>query len=330
MIKLGIIGTNWITDSFIRAALATRQFELVSVYSRSLDKGQEFAKQYDADVTVFDDFEQFSQHSGTDAVYVASPNSLHCEQSIALLNAKKHVICEKPLGSNLDQVEAMYQAAQANKVVLFEAFKTPYLPNFEQLRSSLNDIAPLRKVLFNYCQYSSRYQKYLNGENPNTFNPAFSNGSIMDIGYYCVASAIELFGEPTSIYARADLLDSGVDGHGSVLMSYVGFDVMVAHSKVSNSSILSEVQGEQGAVSIEHLSEAKQVKLHLNGQPEQDLTVESDELSMRYEAEHFAKQINNGEMDENAVGRSLITARVITEIRKQTGVVFPADTSKAG
>ncbi len=329
MIKLGIIGTNWITDSFIRAALASKQFELVSVYSRSAEKGQEFAMQYDGDVTVFDDFEQFSQDTNTEAVYVASPNSLHCEQSIALLNAKKHVICEKPLGSNLDQVEAMYKAAQANNVVLFEAFKTPYLPNFEQLRSSLSDIAPLRKVLFNYCQYSSRYQKYLNGENPNTFNPVFSNGSIMDIGYYCVASAVELFGEPTSIYANADLLPSGVDGHGSVLMSYVGFDVMIAHSKVSNSSILSEVQGEKGAISIEHLSEAKKVTLHLNGEQAEDRTIESDELSMRYEAEHFAKQINNGEMDDNAVGRSLITARVITEIRKQTGVIFPADASKA-
>ncbi|SON51877.1 Gfo/Idh/MocA family protein [Vibrio tapetis] len=328
MIKLGIIGTNWITDSFIRAALASGQFELVSVYSRSADKGREFAKQYNADVTVFDDFNDFCQDTKTQAVYVASPNSLHCEQSIALLTAKKHVICEKPLGSNLSQVEAMYNTAQANNVVLFEAFKTPYLPNFGQLRNSLSEIAPLRKVLFNYCQYSSRYQKYLNGENPNTFNPEFSNGSIMDIGYYCVASAIELFGEPTSIFASADLLPSGVDGHGSVLMSYAGFDVMIAHSKVSNSSILSEVQGEKGALSIAHLSEAKQVTLHMNAEPAKDLTIESDELSMRYEAEHFALQIKNGEMDEAAVGRSLITARVITKIRKQTGVIFPADTSK--
>ncbi|VEA43871.1 oxidoreductase [Salmonella enterica subsp. enterica] len=44
----------------------------------------------------------------------------------------------------------------------------------------------MHKALLNYCQYSSRYQRYLNGENPNTFNPAFSNGSIMDIGYYCL------------------------------------------------------------------------------------------------------------------------------------------------
>jgi hypothetical protein len=68
-------------------------------------------------------------------------------------------------------------------VVLFEAFKTASLPNFLLLKQSFDKIGKLRKAFINYCQYSSRYQRYLDGENPNTFNPAFSNGSIMDIGF---------------------------------------------------------------------------------------------------------------------------------------------------
>ena len=83
------------------------------------------------------------------------------------------------------------------------AFKTACLPNFHLLRQALPKVGKLRKVFFNYCQYSSRYQRYLDGENPNTFNPAFSNGSIMDIGFYCLASAVALFGEPKSVQATA-------------------------------------------------------------------------------------------------------------------------------
>jgi predicted dehydrogenase len=60
-------------------------------------------------------------------------------------------------------------------------------------------VGKVRKAFINYCQYSSRYQRYLDGENPNTFNPAFSNGSIMDIGFYCLASAVALWGEPHGV-----------------------------------------------------------------------------------------------------------------------------------
>ena len=92
------------------------------------------------------------------------------------------MICEKPLASNLQEVESAIAVAK-NNVVLFEAFKTASLPNFLLLREALDKVGELRKAFINYCQYSSRYQRYLDGENPNTFNPAFSNGSIMDIGF---------------------------------------------------------------------------------------------------------------------------------------------------
>ncbi|RRD47068.1 gfo/Idh/MocA family oxidoreductase, partial [Escherichia coli] len=106
---------------------------------------------------------------------------------------------------------------------------------------------------FNYCQYSSRYQRYLDGENPNTFNPAFSNGSIMDIGFYCLASAVALFGEPKSVQATASLLASGVDAQGVVVMDYGDFSVTLQHSKVSDSVLASEIQGEAGSLVIEKL-----------------------------------------------------------------------------
>ncbi|PSG59595.1 oxidoreductase, partial [Escherichia coli] len=147
---------------------------------------------------------------------------------------------------NLAEVDAAIACARENQVVLFEAFKTACLPNFHLLRQALPKVGKLRKVFFNYCQYSSRYQRYLDGENPNTFNPAFSNGSIMDIGFYCLASAVALFGEPKSVQATASLLASGVDAQGVVVMDYGDFSVTLQHSKVSDSVLASEIQGEAG------------------------------------------------------------------------------------
>ncbi len=236
--------------------------------------------------------------------------------------------CEKPLTSSLALAEQMYQAATANNRVLFEAFMSPHRPNFQVLKAELGSLGAIRKAAISYCQYSSRYQKYLNGENPNTFNPAFSNGSIMDIGYYCLASAVELFGEPLSLQASAHLLDSGVDGHGSVLMRYPGFDVVLTHSKISDSYLASEIQGEDAALQVEMISVARKVVKIPRGGQAQDLSVAQHVNPMFDEAHVFADQIKANKLDESAKQRSLIVAKLLAEIRRQTGVKFPTDSDQ--
>ncbi|EJG0709167.1 Gfo/Idh/MocA family oxidoreductase [Vibrio parahaemolyticus] len=324
MFKLAVIGTNWISQQFVEAAIQTKQFCLKAVYSRDIEKARLFGTPYDAD-TYYDSLEALGQDADIDAVYIASPNSLHAPQAIQMLKAGKHVICEKSMASNYALAQQMFACAEENNVVLFEAFMSPYTPNFQVLKESLPSIAPLRHATISYCQYSSRYQKYLNGENPNTFNPAFSNGSIMDIGYYCVGSAIELFGEPNSVQASAHVLPSGVDGCGSVTLAYDGFNVNLLHSKVSDSLIPSEFQGEQGSVLVDMIATGRGVERILRGEEKETLTLPQTENHMFYEAEAFAKQLKLGVIDEQMKQRSLTVAKVLTEVRKQTGVVFPAD-----
>ncbi|AKA38318.1 Gfo/Idh/MocA family protein [Yersinia ruckeri] len=324
MIRFAVIGTNWITERFIDAAHESGRMKLTAVYSRSLAQAQDFGDKF-AIKTCFDSLEQLANNDDIDAVYIASPNSLHYSQALTLLSHKKHVICEKSLASNLAEVEALVACARQHQVVLFEAFKTAYLPNFIQLKQALPRLGKLRKAFINFCQYSSRYQRYLDGENPNTFNPAFSNGSIMDIGYYCLASAIALWGEPLTLQASATLLPSGVDAHGTVCLNYGDFDVVLFHSKVSQSDIPSEIQGETGSLIIERISECHRITYTPRGKEKQDLTLPQHENNMRYEAEVFADLIENHQFEHSGLALSLSTARLQTEIRSQTGIVFPAD-----
>lgn len=324
MIKLAVIGTNWITERFLAGAIASGKYELAAVYSRSLEQAKLFADKFGVTLT-FDCLDKLAASDEIDAVYIASPNSFHAPQSIQMMKQGKHVICEKPMASNYALAQQAYQTAQENNVVLFEAFMSPYLPNFQIIKAQLPSLGAIRKAHITYCQYSSRYPKYLNGENPNTFNPDFSNGSIMDIGFYCIGSMIELFGEPKSIQAQAHLLESGVDGNGSIICGYDGFDVVVMHSKTSNSYVPSEIQGENGAILADMISIGEKVtKINRGGQTE-NLTVEQNSNPMFYEALKFAEQVEANQMDTHAVERSLLISKVTTEIRKQTGVVFPAD-----
>ncbi|MFT6985992.1 MAG: putative dehydrogenase [Psychromonas sp.] len=322
MINFAVIGSNWISEKFVSATLPAEQLKLCAVYSRKLENAHAFASKFNV-TTCFDDLQALSRAADIQAVYIASPNSLHFEQSLLMLQQGKHVICEKPLASNAQQVEILYQTALTNNVILFEAYMTPFLPNFQQVKNNIAKLGKLRKAHIHYCQYSSRYQRYLDGENPNTFNPTFSSGSIMDIGYYCIAFTVALFGKPKKIQADALLLESGVDGCGSALLNYGDFSVTIDHSKISDAVLPSEIQGEQGSLVIERISLCE--KIHLHQTQITDLTLPQAENSMSYEAAFFARQIAEGKMDEKAVLRSTQTAQVITEIRKLTGVTFPAD-----
>ena len=324
MLRLAVVGTNWITDSFVSAALDSGLYQLAAVYSRSNEQAALFAEKY-GKPALFTDLQLLAESPLVDAVYIASPNSLHCQQSCLFMQHGKHVICEKPFASHVREAEQMIACARQHQVVLFEAFKTATLPNFRVIRETLPALGTLRKALLHYCQYSSRYGRYLAGENPNTFNPAFSNGSVMDIGFYPLASAVALWGEPQSVIAEACLLDSGVDAHGAVVLNYGDFDVTILHSKVSDSVLGSEIQGEQGALVIDKLSTCDGVTLHPRGEKSQALSVSQHDNTMRYEAELFARLVADRVVDHPALQVSLITSRLLTEIRRQTGVRFPAD-----
>ncbi|MEZ9174663.1 oxidoreductase [Vibrio kanaloae] len=325
MIKFAVIGTNWITQKFVQAAHDTQSMQLGAVYSRNLDSAAQFAQEFNVK-TNYDSLEALANDSTIEAVYIASPNSLHCEQSILMMEHGKHVICEKPVASNIDEATRMFKIAKQNGVVLFEAYKSQFLPNFKQVQLGLEKIGKVHKAHINYCQYSSRYQKYLNGEKPNTFNPAFSNGSLVDIGFYCVAATVALFGKPENAQASAKLLDSGVDAHGCAIFQYPEFDVTLAHSKVSDSYAPSEIQGELGAIIIDHIAECTDVKIHYRDGSIENLTQVQSENSMSYEAQAFADCIGGDQTTESqAEQRALTVAQLITEMRQQVGVVYPAD-----
>ncbi|WP_338448924.1 Gfo/Idh/MocA family oxidoreductase [Niallia oryzisoli] len=323
MIKFGIIGTNWITDSFIEAASMAEDFVLSAVYSRSEERAAEFAQKYGVE-TIFTDLKEMAKSDAIDAVYIASPNSFHAKQAILLMKHKKHVLCEKPLASNTAEVKEMIHTAKENNVLLMEALKTTLLPNFKVVQENLHKIGTVRRFTASYCQYSSRYDAYKAGTVLNAFNPAFSNGSIMDIGIYCIYPLVVLFGKPTAIKANGYILESGVDGEGSIILSYPEMEAVVMFSKITDSSLPSEIQGEDGNIVIDKMNPIEKVEIHYRNGIVENVS-QSQQHSMYYEADEFIKLIKAGKYEStiNTYTNSLITAEIIEETRKQMGVVFP-------
>jgi predicted dehydrogenase len=189
-----------------------------------------------------------------DAVYIATPNYLHAGQSILCMNSGKHVLCEKPLASNAGEVREMIAAAKRNNVTFMEAMKPTLTPNFQAVLDNLDRVGKVRRYFSCYCQYSSRYDKFKEGILMNAFNPEMSNGAIMDIGIYTIYPMVVLFGAPQKIEASGVLLSSGADGQGAVNFQYEGMNATVLYSKIADSILPTEIQGEDGNLTLDKIN----------------------------------------------------------------------------
>lgn len=329
-IRFGIIGTNFITDNVLEGANLDSRFELTAIYSRTRERADEFARKYGITNT-FTSLEQMASSDLTDALYIASPNCLHASQSILFMQHGKHVLCEKPLASNSKEVESMIEASRKYNVVLMEAMKPTLTPNFKIIKNNLDKIGTIRRYFSCYCQYSSRYDKLKEGTILNAFRPELSNGAAMDLGVYTIYPMVVLFGRPSKIDAGGLTLSTGVDGQGAVNFEYPGMNATILYSKIADSFLPTEIQGEEGTITADRINTIGNVTLKYRKGDEINLTVPGIKHEYYYEVAEFIDLIQSGkrESDINSHENSLITIEIIDEIRRQLGVIYPADITKA-
>lgn len=325
-VRFGVIGTNFIVDKVLEAARLDHRFELTAIYSRTQERADEFAKKHNVPHT-FTSLEDMVSSNLIDAVYIASPNSLHASQSILCMQHGKHVFCEKPFASNANEVKAMIAAADKYNVRLMEAMKPTMTPNFSVIKDNLKEIGTIRKYFSCYCQYSSRYDKLKEGVILNAFDPSLSNGAVMDLGVYTIYPMVVLFGRPKKISATGLKLFTGADGQGSVNFEYEDMDATVMYSKIADSSLPTEIQGEEGTITADRINIINKVTLKKRGGEETIISTPNPTHEYYFEVAEFIDLIQKNEREStiNSLENSLITIEIIDEIRKQLGIIYPAD-----
>lgn len=319
MVRFGIIGTNWISGDFIEAIKITEGAEVKAVYSRKRETAEEFVKKYNIEnCRIFTDLEKMAESEEIDAVYVGSPNSLHSSQSILCLKNKKHVICEKPIATKVEDFDKMTAIAEENNVTLMEAMKTTFLPNIQAVRENIGRIGDIRNITANFCQYSSRYDLLKKGEVTNVFNPEFDGGSAFDIGVYPLYFVLSLFGIPNSYTGSNIFLSSGIDGAGNIILNYGDKIASVIHSKITETNIPSEILGEKGSIVINHISTADKVEIIMRNGEREDISCVQEKNQMIYELKEFISLIKKGEIESkiNSFELSRKLVEILSYVRK--------------
>lgn len=293
-IRLGTIGTSWITDSFIAGALATNLYELSWVYSRNEEKGETFGSKY-GDIPVETDLEEFVNKEDLDVIYIASPNILHYEQALLALKAQKHVIVEKPATINVEQWDEMIAAAEENDVFVMEAARHMHIPNLELVKEEVEKLGTIHGATLPYVRYSSRYDNVRAGEDPNIFSLDFAGGALMDLGIYPIYTAVALFGKPKEVFYFTHRIRTGVDGFGTAILRYEDFDVTILVGKNATSAYEVEIYGEDETLILDHVSNLNEAHLlDVKTFEKQEVTlVEQLDNDMTYEAKAFADMIMN-------------------------------------
>ncbi len=324
--RFATIGTSWITEKFISATRTISNMQLYAVYSRSEEKASEFAAKHNIS-KFYTDLEKLACDKNIDAVYIASPNCLHYEQSKFLLLHNKNVFCEKPATTTKEQMSELIELAEKNNLIYLEAIMTIHTEGFFTLKNRLADIGLVRSAHFDFYQLSSKYQLYVDGKNPNIFNPAMHTGCLMDIGVYNIYLAAALFGKPEKIISDAVFLSNGCDAAGTAILKYKDLSVCLNYSKTGQTYSYSEIIGDKGTIMFSSVSQLTGMHLK-NAELSEELIPEevSRDTIMGAEAAFFVRMCESADYTDKdyifAQQTALTVREICDTVRKDNGFLF--------
>lgn len=329
--KLATIGSGKIVDTMFKAIEDIDGIEPVAVYSRTQQKADEFAKKHQVP-KAYSDMDQMLADDEIDTVYIATPNALHYPQAKKALEAGKHVILEKPFTTSVEQAEDLFETAEKNGKMIFEAITSIHTPNYGLMKDNLSLVGTPRQGLFNYSQYSSRYDKFKEGVVTNAFDPAMDGGALTDINLYNIYLAAALFGMPEGIAYYPVYGFNGIDTSGSLILQYPNFVVTCIGSKDSSSENIAVVQGDEGTLKVSEGSTGRMMRVDFEPVMKEDEHLDARKISidqglhMTYEFMDFLTALNenNQEMYNACKEATLNVQKILEEAKRQRDEGRPA------
>lgn len=195
-ISWGILSTAKIGVEKVIPAMQMGEFSTVTaIASRGFERAQEAARRLGIP-KAFGSYDELLADREIDAIYNPLPNHLHVEWSIKALHAGKHVLCEKPIGMNLQETVGLQEEAEKfPQLQVMEAFMYRHHPQWALIKellqsSAIGDVKSLHAVF-----------TYYNIDPANIRNQAdIGGGGLLDIGCYCISAARFLFNaEPVRV-----------------------------------------------------------------------------------------------------------------------------------
>ncbi|KAJ7257956.1 hypothetical protein B0H12DRAFT_1110773 [Mycena haematopus] len=360
VLRWGIISTGKIAAVFVKDLLIdpkTRDVhdivhKVVAVGSRKVETAQDFIGVNaggDKSIKAYGTYEEVYADQDVDAIYIGTPHTYHYINALDAIRAKKHVLCEKPVTSNVAELRALLAAAKENGVFFMEAMWTRFQPLPLAVIKILNS-GDLGAPVVVHADLSGDFDIHNIPKTHRILDPALGGGAILDLGPYPLVWAImtlyenslnELTAPSTISGTILKTPLTGVDANTSFTLNF---------SKIAAQAVLScsintvatnpgvTIRCEKGVIRVAppiYCSKSFKVKYfdeshRGNVVREEEKKFEYVGHGMHFEADEVARCIKAGKSESTlwGHGKSLLEMTVFDEVRKQGGYVLPEGVEK--
>jgi xylose dehydrogenase (NAD/NADP) len=247
-LRWGLISTAHINRALIPPLRASQRNQLLAVASRTQEDAQRYATEWDIPLA-YGSYQEMLDDPGIDVVYNSLPNSLHAEWTVKALQAGKHVLCEKPLATTLEEVDAMQAAARTMGLYLTEAFMYRHHPQTLKVKQMVDE-----GVVGKVSLVKGEFTYNMKSEQNVRLFPELGGGSVWDVGCYPISYARYILdSEPEEVFGWQVNGTSGVDEWFSGQMRFPG-GAHVQFDSGFRSPYRSriEIVGDKGALVVPH------------------------------------------------------------------------------
>lgn len=320
ILKIGILGAGKIAHEMAKTVHCMEQAEIYAVASRSLEKAQEFAKQYQI-ANAYAGYEEMLKDPAVDLVYVATPHSHHFAHVKLCLEHQKHVLCEKAFMMNSKQAQEAIHMAREKNLLLAEAIWTRYMPSRAIIREAIESgiIGKVTSLTANLG--------YVINHKERLIRPELGGGALLDLGVYPINFALMAFGEDyTSVSADVVLSELGVDLEDSITLKWKDGKMAVLHA---NMQALTDrrgiIYGDQGYLVVENINNCEAVSAYnLERRLIRQYEIPKQISGYEYEVDACKKAIEAGalECQEMPHAQSIAVMQLLDKIREIVGMEF--------
>lgn len=318
-IKWGVLGPGFIAHAFARSFPNQDNCELYAVGAMQQEMADDYAQKFNIP-KAYGTYEGLIGDPDVDAIYIATPTSVHYQYIMACLKARKHVLCEKTITMNAAQLEDCIKAAKANNVILTEGLTSVFEPVMYQMKKKI-DSGMYGKLQFITVTCGSL--KEYDATN-RYFSPQLGGGAIFDIGCYAIGFANYFMSSmPEVIKSEGVICDTGVDLKSAyVLRNQEDELATVVISLRSKTEKIGIIACEDAFVRIEgFIRGSKATVTYFDGRTE---VYEFPVRQLEAEVEALNKDIRagNDECELCPSSLSLSILKVMDEAREQWGYQF--------
>jgi predicted dehydrogenase len=323
MIRWGVLGPGGIAVKFAESMKLVEGGRIVAVASRSRERAVQFGDQFEVEAR-YGDYESLAGDPNVDIVYVATPHAMHERDTLMMLGAGKHVLCEKPLALNAKQADRMVHEARASRLFLMEAIWSRFLPAYRVLTDLISS-GEVGDVLLVESDFGFRLPV---DPAHRLYNLALGGGALLDLGIYPIQLCSLLLGKPVRVQADGIIGGTGVDEVVAAVLSFDGGRMGVIKAAIQvGLSCTARISGSVGAIALPapmHCPRSVSV-ISNHGDREVDCSFPGNGLQFEIEEVHQCLREELTESQTMRLDDTVAFASTLDVVRSQIGLVYPGE-----